>query len=62
MQVALTGIYPYARQAGEDTGNFEIDLMAATGCGFQARCAQCKSEPGTVQHWAGCSGITFCLL
>ncbi len=29
MQVALTGIYQSALQAGEDTGNFEIDLMGA---------------------------------
>jgi hypothetical protein len=29
MQVALTGIYQSALQAGEDTGNFEIDLIGA---------------------------------
>jgi hypothetical protein len=29
MQVALTGIYQNAIQAGENTGNFEIDLMGA---------------------------------
>ena len=29
MQVAMTGIYQSALQAGEDTGNFEIDLMGA---------------------------------
>ena len=29
MQVALTGIYQSALRAGEDTGNFEIDLIGA---------------------------------
>ena len=29
MEVALTGIYQSATRAGEDTGNFEVDLMGA---------------------------------
>ncbi|MGI9201222.1 MAG: hypothetical protein ACR2QL_09195, partial [Woeseiaceae bacterium] len=29
MEVALTGIYQSAVQAGEDTGNFEVDIMGA---------------------------------
>jgi hypothetical protein len=29
MEVAITGIYQFALQAGEDTGNIEIDLIGA---------------------------------
>ncbi len=29
MEIALTPIFQYATRAGEDTGNFEIDLIGA---------------------------------